>query len=132
MYSAKSMKDIKSNIGNLSHSSKNTKFNLLVLRKKQTETLYQFLNSISLSVEQPNWQKFQEASSTIENNYSLALSDLYRDPQTAFLEDIDLTTIINFNRELLSSNKAMILAVKELLLNEKQNLAFHESRTIQI
>ncbi|MEO6303403.1 MAG: Na/Pi symporter, partial [Bacteroidia bacterium] len=130
MYSAKGMKDIKSNIGNLSHSSKNTKFNLLVLRKKQTETLYQFLNFISLSSEQPNWLKFQEAYSTIENNYNLALSDLYKDPQTALLEDIDLTTIINFNRELLSSNKAMILAVKELSLNEKQNLAFNESRTI--
>ena len=130
MYSAKSMKDIKSNIGNLSHSSKDSKFNLLVLRKKQTETLYQFLNSISLSLEQPNWQKFQEAQNTIENNYSLALNDLYRDPQTELLEDIDLTTIINFNRELLSSNKAMILAVKELSLNEKQNLEFNESRTI--
>ena len=34
-------------------------------------------------------------------------------PQTALFEDIDLTTIINFNRELLSSNKVMILAIKE-------------------
>ena len=95
-------------------------------RKKQTETLYQFLNSIILSVEQPNWHKFQEAYNTIEDNYSLALSNLYRDPETAFLEDMDLTTIINFNRELLSSNKSMILAIKEISLNEKQNLEFNE------
>ena len=47
-----------------------------------------------------------------------------------FSEDIDLTIIINFNRELFSSNKAMILAIKEVLLNEKQNLAFNESHTI--
>lgn len=130
MYSAKSMKDIKSNINNLSRSSKNAKFNLLVLRKKQTENLYQFLNSMLLTLKQRNWQKLQEAYSSIESHYHHALNDLYKDPQTILLEDIDLTTIINFNRELFSSNKAMVLAIKEVLLNEKQNMAFNESHTI--
>lgn len=130
MYSAKGMKDIKSNINNLSRSSKNAKFNLLLLRKKQTETLYQFLNSLLVTRKQAGWQKLQEAYDSIENNYHLALSDLYKDPQAVLLEDMDLTTIINFNRELFSSNKAMILAIKELLLNEKQNMAFNESHTI--
>lgn len=130
MYSTKSMKDIKSNINNLSRSSKNAKFNLLVQRKKQTENLYQFLNSMLLTLKQRNWQKLQEAYSSIESHYHHALNDLYKDPQTILLEDMDLTTIINFNRELFSSNKAMILAIKELLLNEKQNMAFNESHTI--
>jgi len=130
MYSAKSMKDIKSNISNLEHSSKEIKFNILLSTKHQTETLYHFLIFLHHNKENPTWLKLQEAHFTIENNYSHALSELYRNPQTAFLQDIDLTTIINFNRELLSSNKAVINAIKELVLNEGQNLAFNENRSL--
>ena len=37
-----------------------------------------------------------------------------------------MTTVINFNRELYTSNKAMLIAVKDFLLEEKQTEDFNE------
>jgi phosphate:Na+ symporter len=129
IYAAKSMKDNRSNIGNLRRSSKNIKFNFLLQLKTQTEALYHFLHFYNMS-EHTDLQELQQAYKDIENSYNRALNDFYKDPQTTQLDDLDLTTIINFNRELLSSNKAMLLAVKDLLLNEKQSIAFNETQTI--
>ena len=42
------------------------------------------------------------------------------------MEDIDMTIIINFNRELFTSNKALLIAVKDYLLDEKQADQFNE------
>jgi phosphate:Na+ symporter len=130
IYAAKSMKDNRSNIGNLRRSSKNIKFNFLSHLKTQTEVLYYFLHSYNMPAQHIDLYKLQQAYKDIENSYNRALSDFYKDPQTTQLDDLDLTTIINFNRELLSSNKAMLLAVKDLLLNEKQSIAFNEMQTI--
>jgi phosphate:Na+ symporter len=130
IYAAKSMKDNRRNIGNLRRSSKNIKFSFLSQLKTQTEALYHFFHFYNMSAEHTDLQELQQAYKDIENNYNGALNDFYKDPQTTQLDDLDLTTIINFNRELLSSNRAMLLAVKDFLLNEKQSIAFNETQTI--
>ena len=63
---------------------------------------------------------------SIQNNYSTALNDFYSEAQQAPIENLDITTIINFNRELFTSNKAMLMAVKEMILDEKQAEFFNE------
>ncbi len=130
IYAAKGMKDNKSNIGDLRRSSKNIKFNFLLQLQSETKELYHLLHACVQSSEQADQGKLNQAYKTIENNYNRALNDFYKDPQTTILSDMDLTTIINFNRELLSSNKAMLYAIKDLLLNENQSLAFNETQAM--
>lgn len=129
-YAAKSMKDIKSNISNLNHSSKDLKFNFFLDQKNKTEKLYHDLSACIISLEQIDLEKLLQAYNNMETNYNLTLNNFYNEAQSVSLEDIDLTTIINFNRELLSSNRAMVLAIKDFLLNEEQSLSFNEKRMI--
>jgi len=126
MHSVKNMKDIKTNINDLSHSSKNIKFNVLNLRKTQTENLYKLLNSYIVSIDATDSENLQMAYSDIQKNYNDTLTGFYTDAQSTAIENIDMTTVISFNRELFSSNKAMLMAVKDFLLDEKQAEDFNE------
>lgn len=126
MHAVKSMKDIKRNITDLSHSSKTIKFNVLTLRKTQTEHLYKILNTFMMNVATNNSVNLQDTYNDIQKHYTDTLAGFYTEAQTAAIEDMDMTTVISFNRELFSSNKAMIMAVKDFLLNEKQAEDFNE------
>ena len=126
MHAVKSVKDIGTNITNLRHSSKEIKFNFFLHHKKETENLYFQLYSILFEEKKASFKELQHLFDTIENNYSTALNDFYNEAQKARLENLDITTIINFNRELFTSNKAMLMAVKEMVLEEKQAQFFNE------
>ncbi len=126
MHSVKSMKDIERNITNLKRSSKDIKFHFFMHHKEETEDLYRRLNALFIQAEPVSFEKLQDIFNVIQNNYSTALHDFYRKASEIRLEDMDITTALNFNRELFTSNKAMLMAVKDFLLDEKQAEEFNE------
>lgn len=126
MYSVKSLKDMNSDISNLLRSSKNIKFDFFTLRKNQTEDLYKLLNTIMDKPEQISYDALDTVLNDVQNNYTLALNHFYEEVQNNDIEGIDTTTIINFNSELYASNKGMVMAVKDLLLNEKEAEVFND------
>ena len=126
MHAVKSIKDIETNISNLSNSSKDIKYNFFIRHKKETKELYLQLNELLQNEKEVSFEKLQEIFDSVQKNYSSALNNFYAAAQDAPIEDIDITTVINFNRELFTSNKAMLMAVKDLLLEEKQAEDFNE------
>ncbi len=126
LHSVKSITDIESNITNLKRSSKNIKFDFFIQHKKETENLYQKLNAVLTQDQNDNFEKLESIFNEIENNYSAALNTFYSEAQHHPVEDIDLTTAINFNREIFTSNKAMLIAIKDFLLDEKQANDFNK------
>ena len=126
MHAVKSVKDIGSNITNLRSSSKDIKYNFFLYHKKETEKLYQELNAFISKEKEASFENLQAVFDTIQNNYTAVLNDFYTNAQNTAIEDIDITTIINFNRELFTSNKAILMAVKGSLLDEKQATEFNE------
>lgn len=126
MHAVKSVKDIDSNIMDLSHSSKDIKYQFFMHHKKETENLYLKLSAF-LSMEEPvNFEELEAIFNTIQNNYTTALNTFYTEVQLTIVENIDITTVINFNRELFMSNKAMLMALKDLILDEKNAQNFNE------
>ena len=126
LYSVKSLKDIKSNIFNLLRSSQNIKFDLYTLRQKQTESMYRLLNRLMEQKGTIKHDELYQALHAIQDNYSSALHNFYQAAQSSPLVGMDTTTVINFNRALFTSNEAMIIAVKDLLLDEKEAESFDE------
>jgi len=126
MHSVKSVKDIKSNINNLKQSSKDIKFLFFVSRKTTTENLYKQLYTLLNGVEKLSFSKLQNTFNDVEADYSAALAGLYKDSQNLPIDGADMTIAINFNRELFTSNKAMVMAVKDFLLDTKQAEAFND------
>ena len=126
MHSVKSMKDVAGNINNLSRSSKDIKFNFFTHHKKGTEDLYQQLNALMEQKTKPEFEKLESIFAGIQESYSFSLNNFYKEAQNAPIEDLDITTVLNFNRELFTSNKAMLMAVKDFLLEEKEADDFNE------
>ena len=126
MHSVKSMKDVTSDSNNLSRSSKNIKFNFFTHHKNETKDLYQHLNELMGSTNKANFEDLKSIFAGIQENYSSALNNFYKEAQDAPIEDLDITTALNFNRELFTSNKAMLMAVKDYLLEEQEAEDFNE------
>ncbi|PQJ12342.1 hypothetical protein CJD36_000885 [Flavipsychrobacter stenotrophus] len=126
MYAIKSMKDIGNNIANLRRSSTDIKFNLFTRQKGATEELYLQLNSLMEQKTKPDFEKFKSIFISIQDNYSSTLNNFYKDAQGGNIEDLDITTVINFNRELFTSHKAILISVKDFLLEEKEAEGFNE------
>lgn len=125
MYSMKCINDISSNISNLRSSSKDIKFSFFIHHKNETEKLYLQLNTLLSKKKEVDFDKLKDILNDIQNNYSSALNNFYKDAQLLPIDDIDITTVINFNHELFSSNKAMLMAIKDLLLDEKKAQEFN-------
>ena len=126
MHSVKSMKDVTSDSNNLSRSSKNIKFNFFTHHKNETKDLYQHLNELMGSTNKANFEDLKSIFAGIQENYSSSLNNFYKEAQDAPIEDLDITTALNFNRELFTSNKAMLMAVKDYLLEEQEAEDFNE------
>jgi phosphate:Na+ symporter len=126
MHAVKSVKDIGTNITNLSRSSKDIKYQFFLHHKNETQHLYIKLNAFLKKEEPTNFEELEMLFDTIQKNYTTALNTFYTEVQLTTVESIDITTVINFNRELFTSNKAMLMAVKDVLLDEKNAQNFNE------
>ncbi len=125
IHAAKSIKDIERNITNLRESSKDFKFNLHNQIKKQTVDLYLRLNKV-LNESKAPFDELQQLFTEVQNNFNALLAQFYAEAKKTELPETDITTIINLNRELFTSNKAIIIAVKDYLLEEKQAEEFND------
>ncbi len=126
MHATKSMKDIGENIANLSRSATNLQFKLFTQQKKETEELYVQLNALMKQKSTPKVQTLETIFTSIYTNYNSSLSNFYKKAQNKNIEHVDITTVINFNRELFTSHKAMLIAVKDFLIEEKEAEEFNE------
>jgi phosphate:Na+ symporter len=126
MHSVKSMKDIRGNINNLVRSSKDIKYQFFLHQKADTEALYRQLHDQMINRQAVSFEKLQHLFNDIQQHYSEALRQFYEDAADVKMEHMDMTTVLNFNRELFTSNKAMLICVKDLILEEKLAQDFNE------
>jgi len=129
MYAVKSINDITGDISNLSHSSKDIKYDFFVQQKNEIKVLYAKMYAVLQQKEDPSFETMQQLFNVITTSYSLALTSFYKEAQHSPIEDIDMTIALNVNRELFTANKAMLMAVKDFSLNEKEALRFNELTT---
>jgi phosphate:Na+ symporter len=58
--------------------------------------------------------------------YTDTLQQLYREGMDKKVNEIEITTLINFNREVFTAFKALIFGAKDYLLEQKQSAYFDE------
>lgn len=127
MYASKCLNDIYTNMTSLRRSSKDILFDFFTQQKEYNSRLYQELAVLLFKDKSQDVEKLKKILSDIETNYSQSLTDFYKNAQSTLLNNIDITQVINFNRELFTSNKAILMAVKDLLLQNKEAESFNET-----
>lgn len=129
MYAAKNLKDVLQDIAQLKNSSNDTKYRYYLQVREQAITFSKEAMSI-LAQEHPNARiatiRLLNLYHTVQESYSREVRQLYQNKDIAALSDIEISTLLNFNREIFTYYKSMIFAIKDVVLDEKQAEQFDE------
>ncbi|NDA61512.1 MAG: Na/Pi cotransporter family protein [Chitinophagia bacterium] len=129
LHAAKSMQDVSKNIYQLSRSSKSIKFDFFQQYQQETILFYEQLIRWISKKDTPDYKKMLTVYKAIEIQYQEGLNQFYKEAAQISLSDLEITTLLNFSRESFGSNRSMLLAVKDLLLNETSVQQFNEELT---
>lgn len=115
--SAKSLKDVRHNLEEFAGSVKDP---LHARAAGFSERWLEFLARIDAlwALERPE-SRFAQLTEMVDENrraHERQAQDIYRNARAERLEDIEVSTLLNVNRELYASNKALIVALKDFLL----------------
>jgi phosphate:Na+ symporter len=126
MFAAKSMNDSLSDIDQFKNSSNDVKYRMYLQTRESVKEfcgkIGQLLNSTESS---SRFEEIVRMYNELQKGYTEKLSNLYQEGD-ARLNEIEISTLINFNRELYSTYKALTWAVKDYLLDKKQSDYFSE------
>ena len=123
------MQDVSKNIYQLSRSSKSIKFDFFQQYQQETILFYEQLIRWISKKDTPDYKKMLTVYKAIEIQYQEGLNQFYKEAAQISLSDLEITTLLNFSRESFGSNRSMLLAVKDLLLNETSVQQFNEELT---
>ncbi|MFT5913361.1 MAG: phosphate:Na+ symporter [Paraglaciecola sp.] len=125
MSSAKGIKDIAHNITDFSKSANDDLNGLLQLIKQNQADYYNALLMVFQSQHpQHYFEKLSDLKKLSKVNYSQFLEKAYAIILSKRLTDIEISTLFNVNREIHSSNKSLVLGIKDLLLEQVQAKGF--------
>lgn len=115
--SAKALKDVRHNLRDFAASVKDPLHSRYEGFRQHAAAFYARI--------EPLWRleraeaRFAELAALAEDNrrhYEEQARDIYRSARRERLEDVEVSTLLNVNRELYSSNKALLIALKNYLL----------------
>jgi phosphate:Na+ symporter len=127
MFSAKSIKDSHGDIDQFRNSSSNTKYHVYKKTQRQVEDFHNVL--AACLARKSNASVFEDMVSLynrVKEGYGKELEQLYQLEANPQLTEVDISTLINFNREFFAAYKAMVWAIKDYLLEKDQARYFAE------
>ena len=121
MSAAKGVKDITHNMQDFYKSVNDDLLELIDFMKTYQTEWYTSLHHV-FTTNHPNvsFESLSDLKKQSKRNYKLFLTKAYHLIQKGRFSDVEISTLFNVNREVHAANKALILAVKDLLLTEKQ------------
>jgi len=118
MHSAKEMKDINQDRKEFSNSVNKQKYGSYELFRSQLSDFYSKLNAIFLIENKASCSsKLLALLEEIKINHDEILNSSYKTAGKEVMKEVDMSTLLNVNRELYSSCKAIIFALKDYLLD---------------
>jgi len=127
MYSAKGMKDVLHDRKNFYNSADETKFGQFKLLKKQLHDFYiGIIEILKLKDRDQCYKQLEKMVAQITKDQDVRMKTIYEQSEKDTLEKLDLSTLLNVNRELFSSCKALIFSVKDLVLESSQADKFND------
>lgn len=122
MYSAKGMKDIYPDRQELSNSIVDVQYDLYNELKEQLTGFYKALiEAFNASDQQECIRQLTNIMAQLKHSFDNRIDHFYTHAGRDALQEKDISTMFNINRELYSSCKAIVQAVKDYKLNTSDN-----------
>jgi phosphate:Na+ symporter len=123
MYAAKSMKDAKADIDHLSNSSNDAKYEFYLHLQKHAGEFLQYCNILN-SKEVVDSKALYHLFSEVQDNYQKDLKGLYDQAISRQVDALEIATMLNVHREVISAYKSAVFALKDFLLSSKEASLF--------
>lgn len=121
MYAAKNIRDAQHDIEQMSNSSNDTKYDFYIESRNKLNDFYQRIQAALDSERRTNsLDDLTQIYRSITSGYSKTLESLYKDGIANKVSEIEISTMINFNRELYTSFKSILFGLKDYLLTVKE------------
>ena len=121
MYAAKSIRDAQHDIDQMRNSSNDIKYNFYI---QSREKLLNFYEKIQLLLNGKGGENCLEELTllyqSITSGYSTTLASLYKNSFANKVSEVEISTLVNFNRELYTSFKSILFGLKDYLLTLKE------------
>ena len=126
MISAKEVKDISHNIREFEETSNDTKLSLYQFQKGQLNEFYLSLHQVFHSDKKAAYfEQLADLMNQNQINYERFLKEIYRRIEKKQLSDLEISTLLNVNREIYNANRSLILAAKDVLLTQEEAVTFN-------
>jgi phosphate:Na+ symporter len=120
IYSAKSMKDVRHNRKEFRDSANDAKYANYKFFQEHVEAFYKEIDEVFAVKEEQS--RFEQLAHLLENagkDYASRIAHIYKEAEAGKLSESDISSLLNTNREIYASSKAIIFSLKDLLLGEE-------------
>jgi|CXWL01.1.fsa_nt_gi phosphate:Na+ symporter len=126
MYAAKSVKDAIPDMQQLGNSANDVKYNFYKQTRKSVDEfcdkIYELLNKDPAF----HFEELTALYHSVTRNYTIVLHQLYKDSTAGHVGETEITTLLNFNREVFTAFKSLVFGVKDYLFDKKQSGYFDD------
>lgn len=127
MYAAKNLRDMLTDIEQLRNSSNDMKYNFYLTTKRKIEL---FFDEVNIVMQEQHREEHLESITklyhTIQEGYTQTLQELYKEGIARHLNELEISTLINFNRQMYTAFKSFMFTLKDYLLSGKEADYFDE------
>jgi phosphate:Na+ symporter len=126
MYAAKSFKDAWPDKEQLQNSSNEIKFAFYKETRGEVEKFCKTVQELLKENKEDKAKELTEIYRSVTSGYTATLQHLYNEGTAGKVNETEITTMLNFNREIFTGFKSLVFAVKDHLLDKDQSKQFDE------
>ena len=126
MYAAKSFKDALPDKEQLQNSSNEIKFAFYKETRTEVERFCKTVQELLNEDKQDKAKGLTEIYRSVTAGYTTTLRHLYKEGTAGNVNETEITTMLNFNREIFTGFKSIFFAAKDHLLDKEQSKHFDD------
>ena len=126
MYAVKSFKDALPDKEHLQNSSNEIKFAFYKETRAEVEKFCKAVQELLKEDKQDKAKGLTDIYRSVTSGYTTTLRHLYKEGTAGHVNEIEITTMLNFNREIFTGFKSLVFAVKDYLLDKEQSKHFDD------
>ena len=126
MYAAKSFKDALPDKEQLQNSSNEIKFAFYKETRTEVEKFCKAVQELLKEDKENDAREFAAIFKSVISGYTTTLQHLYKEGTAGNVNETEITTMLNFNREIFTGFKSLVFATKDYLLDKEQSRQFDD------
>jgi phosphate:Na+ symporter len=113
MYAAKSFKDALPDTEQLRNSSNDTKFSFYEKTKEEVRKFCEAIQQLLIQEKEGPIDDLSKIYKSVTSGYTETLQYLYKEGTAKHVNETEITTLLNFNREIFTGFKSLVFAIKD-------------------